>query len=145
MTGFIAPDNGANHKLNNSVGDLLGINDTVVGLFISEYVARSQIEHIDYYIKHGSEHDIALGGIVTFGVHKSMHKLGTTHFEVIASVLNIPLLRLAIPDDIPKYDPKNESPFKESWVQGNPLVDLYFRRVTIRQDGTAATINPAEI
>ena len=114
MAGFITPDNSANHQLNYSVDNLYGVKNTVVGLLISEYAAQSQIEHIGYYIKNGSEYDIVFGGICTLGVHKSMFKLGTTHFDVIASVLNIPLLRLAIPYDIPKYEPENTSSYKKA-------------------------------
>lgn len=141
IAGYISPDTGEDLPLNRSVSDLFGIDDTVIGLFLSEYTARRQLEFVEEYVRNGSDYGITFGGIVTFGVHRSRHKVGTTHFELIAQELGIPLLRLALPEDIPEYDPKDEAAFTNNWLLGNPLVDFYFRQATVAQDGTTATIS----
>ncbi|MCA9323707.1 hypothetical protein KC992_01250 [Candidatus Saccharibacteria bacterium] len=145
LTGFVAADNGDyGLQFNETISFLYGVESNVIGLFLSEYTTRRHTPLIEMCVTEGEDYGIVFAGIITFGAHKDRSKIGTTHLEAVCRDLKLPLLRLALPSEIPLPVDFNDTKYRNAWIDNNPLDAMFSQQMRVKQDGTVATLELAE-
>lgn len=142
LSGILVPDDGHELHFHDEIENYYGCQDPLVAVFVSEFVAGHEAQ----FLTNATEL-ARLETIVTFGRQRDSSKLGTTHLDVVARDLALPILRLQMPDEYPSYD-KASSNYHTwldevhipGWIRNNPLKRLYHETVQIDLVEERATI-----
>ncbi|QQS64485.1 hypothetical protein IPO96_02765 [Candidatus Saccharibacteria bacterium] len=140
IEGVIAYDNGIRYseyevQLNDSWERIRPLSSSkVIALFIDELDALFEISTIEEM-----RAEDRFAGVLTFGVHPAnkaaSQPVGTSHLDIIANELHIPLLQLERPAELQRIENWKE------WIFNNPLASFFDQQVKIDLSTESALID----
>ncbi len=137
LTAVVVPDDGRRIRFSESVENYYGTELPLMGLFVSEYGTGLEVNYLS------NPGLICMRAVVTFGVHVLKDKI--THLDIVAQELDLPFMRLIIPDTYPTINNTldERDPFYVQWVDNNPLKDLYHQSVLLERTSNQAKFSLA--
>lgn len=130
VRGVIVADDSSSTKFYRELRPFSDTDDTLIPLFVAEFANKHDVEQVTEL-----GHAKRVGAIVTFGIFSSFstHEKSSSHFEIVARELEIPLLKLEKPAGYPN--------FFHDWLDKNPLREFFRQTATVRYAGDTASIS----
>lgn len=129
VSGTIVADDGQDNCFYETVRPFEDRDITLIPLFINEFANQNAVKQI-------AELHVAkrIGAVVTFGIFSDLshHEVGTSHFDIIAREICLPVIQLVKPEGYPY--------FFHDWVDNNPLRPLYGQTATLTLDAPGKAI-----